>query len=94
MSKTHYEVRVLCYRYNSGRGDNGNFIETIEFDNEAEARACAEKMKSWARYYDFEKREPVIPNEGAEFADDRYPCGGFIESIEGVFKVDHTETKL
>ena len=92
-SRTHYELRVLCYRYNSGRGDNGNFIATIEFDNEEQARACAEKMKSWCRYYDFEKREPVIPNEGAEFVDERSACGGFIERIEGIFQITETELK-
>jgi hypothetical protein len=88
---TRYEVRVLCYRYNSGRGDNGYFTEVLDFEDEGQARGCAENMQSWVRHYDFEKREWEIPDKGAEFVDQRSACGGFIERIEGVFEITETE---
>ena len=37
-AKVHYEVRIKCYRYNSGKADNGYFTERLACDTLEEAK--------------------------------------------------------
>ena len=87
MTKIHFEVRVYCYHYNSGRGDNGYETEIIKYDDEQSARKT---------YLLAEICAGQLTSGSAEFVDRYfgYTCGGFVESVEGIFKVETTETKL
>lgn len=83
---THWEVRFQAYRYNSGRGDNGHIEEVREFTSLEEAVKFLNRLEAGVG----------IDNSHQDWVDDElgYACGGFIETIHGVFKVEATETKI
>lgn len=86
-----YEVRFICYQYNSGAADNGPKEIVKSFDTlkraigfekkvlqalEARNSEC-DRSKSWA----------------ARFVEN-FVWAGFIEKYQGIFQVDKTTSKV
>jgi hypothetical protein len=86
---TTYEIRLRCYRYNSGDG-GGRSVETVYCASESEAHAEFDKLKKIVepRLYSLDEQP------GGEYLEEHFGFHGFIESVLGLFKVETTITKL
>lgn len=78
---TVYEVEMVFYKYNSGRGDNGNYICTEKFSN----------LESAKNFYNETKIEFSCGTLPENFAD-QYVGFGYLVSIKGIYKI--TKEKL
>lgn len=41
-----YQVAFYAYQYNTGRGDNGEYLQTLRFDDYTRAENCAALIKA------------------------------------------------
>lgn len=74
--KTYYEVRLVFYQYNSGRGDNGLKYDKDKFDSLEEAQVRYNELKTMLN-------NNVSTSELAS----EYVWDGCLKHVEGIYEV-------